>query len=59
MTEVRSIESLTTDEIKLIARDQADAGEPCTHFFEPGSVKAAIFERAYLEREMQLNPAEG
>jgi hypothetical protein len=56
---IRAIETLSSDEIRLMARDQADAGDPMNHPFEPGTPKASIFERAYLERELQLNPQEG
>lgn len=57
MTQVRSIYLLTLAEIRQCAREQADAGEPCLHGFEPTSPQALAFERAHLERVRELEPA--
>lgn len=53
-TEVRSIDTLSHDEIVLMARQQAEAGEPCAHGFKPGSVMAATFERNHAARAAEL-----
>ena len=55
---IRSIESLTLDEIRFIARDQADAGEPCLHGFEVGTTKALHFEHCYHQRQLELQQQE-
>lgn len=51
---IRRIETLSDHELKLLARDQADAGEHCVHGFEPGSAQAELFERAHRERLEEL-----
>jgi hypothetical protein len=56
---IRALETLTTDEIRLLARQQAESGEPMEHHFPAGSTQAVAWERAYLERELQLSPQEG
>lgn len=53
---VRSIFVLTLAEIREHAHAQADAGEQCAHGYEPGSPQAIAFERAYLERRVELEP---
>ena len=50
MSEVLSIYVLTREQIVQAARQQADAGEPCNHGFEPGSTHACTWERTYHER---------
>lgn len=56
---VRPIDALGLDEIRLIARDLADSGEPMQHGFEPGTSKAVSFELAYQERRRELEAQEG
>lgn len=51
---VRAIATLSPDEIRLLARDQADADEPMEHGFEPGTPQACAWEHAYLERVREL-----
>lgn len=54
---IRALESLSQHEIRLVARDQADAGEECMHGFDAGSTQAASFEQAYQERKRELDQA--
>lgn len=56
---IRSIYVLTHDEIRQMARDQADAGEPMAHGFEAGSAQAVSFEHAYQGRRAELEEVEG
>lgn len=51
---IRPIETLTSHELQLVARDLADAGEPCDHGLEPGTPRADAFEQAYLARLEEL-----
>ncbi len=55
---VRSIYVLTHEEIVQAAREQADAGEPCSHGFEPGSTQAITYERHYVARQAELQEVE-
>lgn len=55
MTGVVSIFVLTREQILLHARQQADAGEPCAHGYEPGTAHACTWERAYVERKRELD----
>lgn len=55
---VRALASLTPDEIRLMARHQADCAEPMHHYFEPGSTQAITFERAFRERQREMQPQE-
>lgn len=58
MTEIRSIFLLRREEIVREARQQAEAGEPCEHGFDPGSAQACMWERNYHERRRELDQAE-
>lgn len=51
---VRPMDALTSDELRLIARDAADADEPIPHWPDPAARHAVIFERAYHERRREL-----
>ena len=53
---IRSIYELTHAELQQVARDQADAGERCSHGYAPNSPQAVSYELAYLERRMELAP---
>lgn len=54
-----TIRPLTTEDVIAMAREQYDAGEPMHHEFESGSTQAVAFERAYLDRQRQLEEFEG
>lgn len=54
-----AIRTLTADDVRTQARMQAEAGEPMAHHFDAGSREAAIYERAYLERQRELEEHEG
>lgn len=56
---VRPITSFTADEIRVIAREAAETGDPMRCPFPAGTPQAAIFERSFLERELQLDPQGG
>lgn len=53
------IRPIRTQDVVTMAREQAERHEPLQHYFEPGSREAAAFERAYLERQLQLEEHEG
>lgn len=55
---IRPFEALSISELRLVARDQADAGEPCVHGFPHGSSQAIAYERAYQERRRELDEVE-
>jgi hypothetical protein len=52
--DIRSIWLLRREEIVQLARQQADADQPCAHGFPPGSVQACTWERNYHERAREL-----
>lgn len=54
-----AIRTLTTDDVRQMAREQAEAGEPLSHYFDPGSTQAVAYERAYLERQRELEEYQG
>jgi len=53
------IRPITRDDVVILARHQAEAGEPMRHHFDAGSTQAATYERAYLERQRELDEHEG
>lgn len=55
MSEVKSIFVLTAAEIREAARNLAENGAACEHHYQVGSVQAAIFERAYVLRQRELD----
>lgn len=59
MMVINEIRGLTRDDLVTMARAQADAGEPMQHHFDVGSTEACTFERAYIERQRQLEEPEG
>ena len=54
LNEIRSIDTLTHDEIVHLACQQADAGLPLEHGFAPSTTQAATYERSYHERAREL-----
>jgi hypothetical protein len=54
-----TIRPITHYDVALMAREQAEAGEPMRHNFDAGSREAAIFERAYVARQRELEEHEG
>jgi hypothetical protein len=52
--EVRSFRQLAPDEVVALAHAQAERGEPCSHGFLPGSVRARVWEQSYAERQEDL-----
>lgn len=54
-----TIRPLTTEDVIATAREQADAGDPMRHDFDAGSTQAVAYERAYLERQRELEEHEG
>ncbi len=59
MTVLNEIRSLTHDDVVMLAREQAERGEPMAHYFDVGTTEACTFERAYVERQRQLEEPEG
>ena len=55
MSEIRSIYALRREEIIVVAREQAESGEPMAHGYEAGSTQACTFERACQERRRELD----
>lgn len=55
MSEILSIYVLTREQLLQHARQQADAGELCSHGYEAGSTQACTWERAYHERRRELD----
>lgn len=56
---IRPFDSLSHDDIVLLAREQAEAFQPMSHGFEVGTTEAITFERCYLERQRELEAVEG
>jgi len=48
-----NVRPFSTSDAQLLARNKADAGEPCEHPWEPESELARVFEQAYAERLRQ------
>lgn len=54
-----AIRPLTREDVVRMAREQAESREPMRHEFDAGSTQAATFERAYIERQRELEEFEG
>lgn len=49
-----TIRPLTTEDVVALAREQADSGAPMQHDFEVGTTQACAYERAFIERQREL-----
>lgn len=57
-TTIRLITSLDVDELRALARELADAGQPLEHALPAGSAQAIALEHAYVERQRELQAQE-
>jgi protein tyrosine phosphatase (PTP) superfamily phosphohydrolase (DUF442 family) len=53
------VRPIRTEDVVAMARELAEAGEPMSHHFTPGSREAIAWERAYLQRRRELDEPEG
>ncbi|MDB5730733.1 MAG: hypothetical protein JWQ03_628 [Variovorax sp.] len=55
----QAIRGITHDDVVAMARAQAERQEPMGHHFEAGTTQACTYERAYLERQRELDEHQG